>query len=56
MAGATVLVSLDAVHTSRKTAREIKKRPNCDYLMNVKGSRLWLLESVSAKIAPETTR
>jgi hypothetical protein len=49
-----VLVTLDAVHTSRETAREIKKRPNYDYLMNVKGNRPWLLESAFAKIAPET--
>lgn len=52
--GDAVLVTLDAVHTSRETAREIKKRPQFDYLMNVKGNRPWLLESVFAKIAPET--
>lgn len=51
-----VLVTLDAVHTSRETAREIKKRPNYGYLMNVKGNRPWLLESVFAKIAPETRK
>lgn len=50
----TVLVTLDAAHTSRETAREIKKRPWFDYLMNVKGNRPWLLESVFAKIVPET--
>lgn len=49
-----VLVTLDAVHTSRETAREIKKRPSFDYLMNVKGNRPWLLESVFEKIVPET--
>jgi hypothetical protein len=52
--GGAVLVTLDAVHTSRETAREIKKRPQFDYLMNVKGNRPWLLESAFAKIAPET--
>jgi hypothetical protein len=52
--GNTILVTLDAVHTSRETAREIKKRPQFDYLMNVKGNRPWLLESVFGKIAPET--
>ena len=55
-AGGAVLVTLDAVHTSRETAREIKTRPNYDYLMNVKGNRPWLLESVFAKIAPETRK
>lgn len=52
--GDAILVTLDAVHTSRETAREIKKRPQFDYLMNVKGNRPWLLESVFGKIAPET--
>jgi hypothetical protein len=51
-----VLVTLDAVHTSRETAREVKKRPNYDYLMNIKGNRPWLLESAFAKIAPETRK
>lgn len=54
--GDTVLVTLDAAHTSRETAREVKKRPWFDYLMNVKGNRPWLLESVFGKIAPETRK
>lgn len=54
--GDTVLVTLDAAHTSRETAREVKKRPRFDYLMNVKGNRPRLLESVFGKIAPETRK
>jgi hypothetical protein len=54
--GDAVLVTLDAAHTSRETAREVKKRAQFDYLMNVKGNRPWLLESVFAKIAPETRK
>lgn len=55
-AGDDVLVTFDAAHTSRETAREVKKRPRFDYLMNVKGNRPWLLESVFAKMAPETRK
>jgi predicted transposase YbfD/YdcC len=49
-----VLVTLDAAHTCRETAREIKKRGHLDYLMNVKGNRPRLQEAVFAKLAPLT--
>jgi predicted transposase YbfD/YdcC len=51
-----VLVTLDAAHTCRETAREIKKRKQLDYLMNVKGNRSALQAAVFAKLAPLTTR
>jgi predicted transposase YbfD/YdcC len=49
-----VLVTLDAAHTCRETAREIKKRKQLDYLMNVKGNRPGLQAAVFAKLAPLT--
>ena len=49
-----VLVTLDAAHTCQETARAIKKRPQLDYLMNVKGNRPSLQVSVFAKLAPLT--
>jgi len=49
-----VLVTIDAAHTSRATAREITRRPQLDYLMNVKGNRPGLQKSVFAKLAPLT--
>jgi hypothetical protein len=49
-----VLVTVDAAHTSRATAREITRRPQMDYLMNVKGNRPGLQKSVFAKLAPLT--
>ena len=49
-----VLITLDAAHTCRETAREIKKRKQLDYLMNVKGNRPRLQAAVFAKLAPLT--
>jgi predicted transposase YbfD/YdcC len=49
-----VLVTLDAAHTCQETARAIKKRPQLDYLMNVKGNRPSLQAEVFAKLAPLT--
>jgi hypothetical protein len=47
-----VLVTLDAAHTCRETARGIKKRKQLDYLMNVKGNRPGLQAAVFAVLAP----
>jgi predicted transposase YbfD/YdcC len=49
-----VLVTLDAAHTCQETARAIKRRPQLDYLMNVKGNRPSLQAEVFAKLAPLT--
>jgi predicted transposase YbfD/YdcC len=49
-----VLATLDAAHTCQETAREIKKRKQFDYLMNVKGNRSGLQAAVFAKLAPLT--
>jgi predicted transposase YbfD/YdcC len=49
-----VMVTIDAAHTCQETAREIKKRPQLDYLMNVKGNRPSLQLSVFRKLAPLT--
>ena len=49
-----VIVTFDAAHTCQETAREIKKRPQLDYLMNVKGNRSSLQAAVFAKLAPLT--
>jgi predicted transposase YbfD/YdcC len=51
-----VLVTLDAAHTCRETARGIKKRKQLDYLMNVKGNRPGLQAAVFAVLAPLTMR
>jgi predicted transposase YbfD/YdcC len=53
-AGDEVLITLDAAHTCQETAREIKKRKQLDYLMNVKGNRSGLQAAVFAKLAPLT--
>ena len=53
-AGDEVLVTLDAVHTGRETAREIRKRKHLDYLMNVEGNRPGLPAEVFAKLAALT--
>jgi hypothetical protein len=50
-----VLVTLDVAHTCRETAREIKKRKQLYYLMNVEGNRPGLKAAVCAKLAPRTT-
>jgi predicted transposase YbfD/YdcC len=50
----SVLVTLDAAHTCQETAREVKKRKQLDYLMNVKGNRPGLQAAVFAKLAPLT--
>lgn len=49
-----VLVTLDAAHTCQETAREIKKRKQLDYLMNVKGNRPGLQAAAFARLAPLT--
>jgi hypothetical protein len=49
-----VLVTLDAAHTCRETDREIKKRKQLYYLMNVEGNRPGLQAAVFAKLAPLT--
>jgi hypothetical protein len=46
-----VLVTLDAAHTCRETAREIKKRKQLYYVMNVDGNRPGPQAAVLAKRA-----
>lgn len=46
------LFTLDAAHTQRKTAREIRKRPGWHYLLEVKGNQPKLQRAVFDKILP----
>jgi predicted transposase YbfD/YdcC len=50
-----VLITLDAAHTSQKTAREITGRAGMDYMMNVKGNSPQLERKIFEKLAPLTT-
>jgi predicted transposase YbfD/YdcC len=50
-----VLITLDAAHTCRETARKITSRTAMDYLMNVKGNCPRLQWKIFSKLAPLTT-
>lgn len=46
------LFTLDAAHTQKETAREIRKRPGWHYLLEVKGNQPKLQRTVFGKILP----
>ena len=46
------LFTLDAAHTQRETAREIRKRPGWHYLLEVKGNQPKLQRAVFDKVLP----